>query len=44
MNKVRRKGLVDIFNKITELKDMLENIKDEEECYRDNIPENLQVS
>ena len=44
MNKVRRKGLVDIFNKITELKDMLENIKDEEECNRDNIPENLQVS
>lgn len=44
MNKIRRKSLADIFEKITELKDILENIKDEEECYRDNIPENLQGS
>lgn len=44
MNKSRRKSLQLIFDEITELKDKLEIILDEEECYRDNIPENLQAS
>ena len=41
MNKARRKSLQEILDKVDELRSMLETLKDEEEEYRDNIPENL---
>lgn len=44
MNKVRRKTLQDLYNIIADAKDALEEVRDEEECYKDNIPENLQGS
>lgn len=44
MNNQRRKTLEEIHNKIADLRDLLEEVKDEEECYRDNMPENLQSS
>ena len=44
MNKIRRKELSIIYHEITELMERLEAVKDEEEEYRDNIPENLQAS
>lgn len=44
MNKQRRKTLNEIHEKIAEMRDVLEEVKDEEECYRDNMPENLQGS
>lgn len=44
MNKQRRKTLNEIYKKVAELRDWLEEVKDEEENYRDNIPENLQNS
>ncbi len=44
MNKQRRKTINEIYEKIAELRDWLEEVKDEEECYRDNMPENLQNS
>lgn len=44
MNKERRAALREIIDKITDAKDTLESLKDEEEAYRDNMPENLQGS
>lgn len=44
MNNVRRKQLQQIIDRIEDLKSDLESIKEEEEEYRDNIPENLQGS
>lgn len=44
MNKQRRKTLNELYEKLAELRDILDEIKDEEEAYRDNIPENLQGS
>lgn len=44
MNKVRRKRLTEIKEKLEMLQNELEDIADEEEDYRDNIPENLQGS
>lgn len=44
MNKVRRKELQDIYDIISEVKNRLETVHDEEEEYKDNIPENLQGS
>lgn len=44
MNKIRRKALNEIYDKLAELRDLLEEVKGEEEDYRDNIPENLQSS
>lgn len=44
MNKFRRKALQDIFDKITELQEELEAIKDEEDESRENMPENLRGS
>ena len=43
MNKVRRKELQELYDIISEAKDRLEMLHDEEE-YKDNIPENLQSS
>jgi hypothetical protein len=44
MNKTRRKVLLEISGKITDLKDTLEEVLGEEEEYKDNMPENLQES
>jgi RNA polymerase-binding transcription factor DksA len=44
MNKIRRKTLQELFDIITEAKDNLEIVMDEEEEYKDNMPENLQCS
>lgn len=44
MNKQRRKTLNEIYDKLAELKDLLEEVQQEEEEYRDNMPENLQSS
>lgn len=44
MNKQRRKSLEDIHNQLTDLRELLDEIREEEEFYRDNIPENLQYS
>ena len=43
MNKVRRKELQELYDVISEAKDRLEMLHDEEE-YKDNMPENLQSS
>lgn len=43
MNKVRRKELQELYDIISEAKDSLEMLHDEEE-YKDNMPENLQSS
>ena len=42
MNKMRRTALASIKEKIEELKDELETLLEEEEEYRDSIPENMQ--
>jgi len=44
MNNKRRKNLNNLIKKTQELKDILEALKDEEEEYKENIPENLQNS
>lgn len=41
MNKVRRKNLQAIIDRLEELKGSLEDLQAEEEEYRDNIPENM---
>ena len=44
MNKIRRKSLQEIADKLAELKEELEALQSEEEDYRDNMPENFQGS
>lgn len=44
MNKVRRKNLQAIIDRLEDIKADLEEIAYEEEEYRDNIPENIQGS
>jgi hypothetical protein len=44
MNKARRKLIEEVEGKLAELIEALSAIKDEEEEYRDNMPENLQGS
>lgn len=44
MNKTRRRDLQNIITKIDILKEELEALRDEEQDYMDNIPENLQGS
>lgn len=44
MNKIRRKNLQTIIDRLEDTKADLEEITYEEEEYRDNIPENLQSS
>lgn len=44
MNKVRRKNLQSIIDRLEDIKADLGEITYEEEEYRDNIPENLQGS
>ncbi len=44
MNKLRRKALEDIIEQLDVIHDTLEELRGEEEEYRDNMPENLQSS
>lgn len=44
MNKPRRKSLQTLLDQLAGIRDTLEEIKGEEEEYRDNMPENLQGS
>lgn len=44
MNKLRRKALQDVFDKLSDLQEELTSIKDEEDESRDNMPESLQGS
>jgi flagellar biosynthesis chaperone FliJ len=44
MNKLRRKQLDEIIEKIQAASEELESIMNDEEEYRDNMPENLQGS
>lgn len=44
MNKIRRKNLQAIIDRLEDIKADLKEITYEEEEYRDNIPENLQSS
>lgn len=44
MNKARRKTINEIYDRLAELRDLIEEVKYEEEEYRDNMPENLQCS
>lgn len=44
MNKERRKSLQSIVDQLEELKGTLDDLKLEEEGYRDNMPENMQGS
>lgn len=41
MNRIRRKEIQEVISKIEELYEQVENIKSDEEDYRDNMPENL---
>lgn len=41
MNKLRREELQGIIDRLEELKIMLEGLQEEEEEYRDSIPENM---
>lgn len=44
MNNARRKEIRSIISGIEEIKDKLDSIRDDEQEYYDNIPENLQES
>ena len=44
MNKLRRKTLQRIFDQLTDLREEIEAVKDEEDESRENMPENLQGS
>lgn len=44
MNKVRRKELQNLFDIISEAQEQLEALRDEEDEYKENIPENLKGS
>lgn len=44
MNKARRKTLSELRDRMTEIHDILEEVMNEEECCRDNMPESLQGS
>lgn len=44
MNNYRRKDIANIIQSLEELKEQITNVKNEEQDYFDNIPENLQMS
>ncbi len=44
MNRIRRKALQELIDKIVELQEELDILGNEEAEYRDNMPENLQGS
>lgn len=41
MNKIRRKSLQELSDRIQEIMEDLESLQEEEEEYRDNMPENF---
>lgn len=41
MNKIRRASIEKVIGMIADARSLLEELKDEEEEYRDNMPENL---
>ena len=44
MNSQRRKKLEELWDKVDMLRVLLEGLRDEEQEYMDNMPENLQAS
>lgn len=44
MNKQKRETLEKIRDELADFRDCLDEIKDDEECYRDNMPENFRGS
>lgn len=44
MNKIRRKSLEEIICKISEIKDLLDQVREEEQDAFDNMPEGIQYS
>lgn len=44
MNKERRKNIINTIEKLQEINETISIILEEEEIYRDNMPENLQNS
>lgn len=44
MNKIRRNELHKLYELISSAKEELENIRDDEDEYKENIPENMQSS
>lgn len=44
MNKARRKSLDEIYDQLAELACRLEELRDEEQFYYDNMPEGIQAS
>ena len=44
MNNARRKAISSVIDKLRDLQEAVDAIRDEETEYRDNIPENLQTS
>lgn len=42
MNNPRRKTIREIIDNLNDLRNALDDVYDEEETYRDNIPENMQ--
>lgn len=44
MNKIRRKELDNLVEQLVSIREILDNLKDDEQDYMDNMPENLQSS
>lgn len=44
MNKIRRKTLEQVYEKLADIRDILDEVRDEEECAKDNLPESLEGS
>jgi uncharacterized coiled-coil DUF342 family protein len=44
MNKKRREQIQKVIDKLSECSEELNSIRDDEDCYRDEMPENLQNS
>lgn len=44
MNKARRRSIENVLNQLRDLQTSVEKLRDEEQEYLDNIPENLQGS
>ena len=44
MNNIRRKQINEMAERLSGIKDMLDELQREEEDYKDNMPENLQES